>query len=78
MTQLWYMVIPMFRCWNVLLPLKLTAGFNVVVALLEKRVLAPLWIEATQYPWRRVSASDAARFDRSTTDVAPDVAVGVG
>jgi hypothetical protein len=48
MKQLWHMVMPMIRCWSVLLPLKLTARFDDVMATLEKRALGPLWIEENQ------------------------------
>jgi hypothetical protein len=38
MKQLWHTVVPMIKCWSVLLP-KLMIGFNDVMGTPEKRVV---------------------------------------
>jgi hypothetical protein len=75
MVQLWYMVVPMFRCWNVLLPLKMMAGYEAVLVSLEKRAMCPL---RRSRPWRRTSIIDAGESNGAYVAGAPDVAVGVG
>jgi hypothetical protein len=46
--QVWKMVLPMLRCWRVLLPLKLMDVFDNVISSLEKLVLGPLRISSDQ------------------------------
>jgi hypothetical protein len=48
---LWYRVVPMIRSWRILVPLKLWAGFDSVLALLERMAAA-----LETLPWR--SAED--------------------
>jgi hypothetical protein len=55
MKQLWFMVL-MIRCWSVLVPMKMAAGFENALASMEKLVSGPLLIEAT--PLRRAAAPD--------------------
>jgi hypothetical protein len=59
MVQLLYMVIPMFRCWNVLLPIKMMAHYEAKLASLEKRAMCQLRIDAAQNPGRITSITGA-------------------
>jgi hypothetical protein len=69
MKQLWHVVVPMIRCWSILLPLKLTAGFDDVMVALEKRAMGPLLIEDNQDRGGRNAISDAGGI--SSADVRP-------
>jgi hypothetical protein len=46
MKQLWFIVLPMIRCWSVLVPLKMATGFESAPSSMEKLVSGPLLIEA--------------------------------
>jgi hypothetical protein len=46
MKHVWNLVLPMLRCWSVLVPLKLAAGFEDVRTSLERLAMRPLQIEA--------------------------------
>jgi hypothetical protein len=48
MKHLWMLVIPMLRCWRVLLPLKMMADFDAAIDKLEKVVSRPLRLESYQ------------------------------
>jgi hypothetical protein len=45
MKALWGRVVPMLRCWKILVPLKLEAGYESVMSSLEKVLRAPVVIE---------------------------------
>jgi hypothetical protein len=46
--HLWMLVLPMLRCWRVLLPLKMMAGFDAAIDNLEMVVLSPLRLGPSQ------------------------------
>jgi hypothetical protein len=41
MSQLWQKMLPMLKCWSILVPLKMMAGFDAVVSALEKVLVTP-------------------------------------
>jgi hypothetical protein len=45
MKVLWQRVVPMLRCWKVLIPLKLDVGYESVISSLEKVLRAPEVLE---------------------------------
>jgi hypothetical protein len=48
MKQLWSVVIPMLRCWRIIMPLKISVGFDAVIDLLEKLNSRPMLLEQAQ------------------------------
>jgi hypothetical protein len=49
MKKLWGMVIPMLKCWSVLIPLKMLAAYEGATAALENAVWRPEPIERTSF-----------------------------
>jgi hypothetical protein len=45
LTQVWAMVLPMLRCWRVLMPMKMLNGFDSALNLMEKICYRPLQLE---------------------------------
>jgi hypothetical protein len=54
MKMLWQRVLPMLRCWKILIPLKMAAGFDGALASMEKMV----WAQE-QIMWMPMGASGA-------------------
>jgi hypothetical protein len=50
MEQVWSLILPMLRCWSVLVPLKMAAGFEDARTSLERLAMRPMQIAPAPDP----------------------------
>jgi hypothetical protein len=63
MKALWQRVIPMLRCWRVLIPLKMMAGYEEVITTLEREAMKPERIKQNFIPLAAVPDADDKSAD---------------